>query len=373
MGQTFISTLSTVYKWVPPAARPLAKNIFLSSQIRAQALLSRRRVRRGVAIAFIDFEIAHLEPVEYLSPARGEAEIEAMHSTVSPGTERAVLCGLPGARRSFPYFPGYSCAGVIKAVGPGVAGFAIGDRVTGRVKHTSGDSVRAQFLFPVPNEVDLESASFIELGIIVLQGIRKARIEPGDRVAVVGQGLIGQLATRMAAAVGAGEVIALAPSRNRASVSLAPGAADRFVAMREPEFDARAIAADIVIEAVGTPDAIARAAECARPGGRVVLLGSSRGLSPNIRLAELLQARQLELVGAHISNMPGLDDSPGRHTYRHEGELFLEMLRSRRLAVQDLITWRPAPQDCNEVYEVFAEGGRNHVAVVFDWRKGVTA
>jgi threonine dehydrogenase-like Zn-dependent dehydrogenase len=370
MGQGFNRALGAIYKWIPPGARPFFKSTFLRSQIRLNGLFSGRRVRRGRQVTFLDFEIAHLETFEYLSPGRNEVEVESFHTTVSPGTERAVLCGLPGARRSFPYIPGYSCAGKVKAVGSAVKGFEVGGLVAGRVKHTSADSVRSDFLFRVPAGVDLESASFIELGIIVLQGMRKARIAPGDRVAVLGQGLIGQLANRLARTMGAGEVIALAPSRNRAGVSLTHGGADHFIATRDAGFDPESVAADVVIEAVGTPDAIAMAARCARLQGRVVLLGSSRGLSPNVRFAELIRARTLELVGAHISNMPATDASPGRHTYRNEGELFLDLLRSGRLVVKDLVTWRPAPGECNAVYEVLGEGGRNHVAVVFDWQKG---
>lgn len=369
MGQGFNRLLGTVYQWIPPDARPFFKSLFLRSQIRLQALLTRRRVRRGRRVEFIDFEIAHLEPFEYLSPGPGEVEVAARYTTVSPGTERAVLCGLPGARRSFPYVPGYSCAGEVRTTGKGVRGFAAGDRVAGRVKHASADAARADFLFRVPEGVDLESASFIELGIIVLQGMRKSLIRPGECVAVLGQGLIGQLANRIARAMGASDVVALAPSRNRAPVALAGGGADRFVAMKDGGFDPAAVAADVVIEAVGTPDAIATAAACAKSGGRVVLLGSSRGLSPNVRFSELLRARNIGMTGAHIGNLPALDPGPGRHTYRQEGELFLDLLRSGRLSVCDLVTWRPAPAECNAVYEALAEGGRNHVAIVFDWRK----
>lgn len=372
MGPRLTNLLVTIYRLIPPVARPVCKAIFLHTQMRLTSVLSRRGIRRGHRVTFLDFEIAHLEDFEYLGPALDEVEVESHYSTVSPGTERAVLCGMPGARREFPYIPGYSCAGIVKATGTAVTNFEVGARVAGRVKHASGDSVRADLLFPVPEGVDLESASFIELGIIVLQGIRKARIVPGDRVAVLGQGLIGQLANRLAKAAGAGEVIALAPTRNRAAVSLAEGGADRFVATAEDTFDPESVAGDVVIEAVGTPDAIAMAARCARKGGRVVLLGSARGLSRDVRLAELVRSRQLEIIGAHISDMPTVDASPGRHTYRQEGDLFLDLLRSGRLAVRDLVTWRPRPSECNSVYEVLSEGGRNHVGIVFDWRKGAS-
>lgn len=361
--------LGSLYSRIPPSVRPAFKTVFLWAQIRIVGLWSRRSVRRGQRVAFLDFEIAHLEPYEYLSPGANEVEIAAHFSTVSPGTERAVLCGLPGARRAFPYFPGYSCAGVVVDAGASISTFRVGDRVAGRMRHASGESALTDHLFRVPDGVSLESASFIELGIITLQGIRKARINPGDTVAVLGQGLIGQLANRVARAVGASQVIAIAPSRNREPTAMANGGATAFVSMSEGSFDPSVVSADVVIEAVGTPDAIVMAVRCARPGGRVVLLGSSRGLSRDVNLGALVQGQDITIVGAHISDMPGHDPSPGRHTYRQEGELFLDMLRSGRLSVSNLVTWRPSPAECNAVYEILAKGGREHVAIAFAWQR----
>lgn len=369
MPAWFEKLLGSLYPRIPPRFRPTLKRAFLWTQIRLTGLASRRKVRKGNRVAFLDFEIADLEPFEFLSPSGAEVEVEVHFSTVSPGTERAVLCGLPGARRAFPYFAGYSAAGRVVAVGSRVTGYSVGDLVAGRVKHASGDSLQPAFLFSVPDGVSAEAASFIELGIITLQGMRKARIAPGDRVAVVGQGLIGQLANRFARVMGATHVIAIAASRNRAETAMAAGGATEFVATRSGSFDPSCISADIVIEAVGTAEAIVLAAQCARPGGRVVLLGSSRGLSRDVDLGALLQEREISLVGAHISDMPAVDGSPGRHTYRQEGELFLEMLRSGRLSVSELVTWRPAAADCNAVYEVLATGGGKHVAIVFDWQR----
>jgi threonine dehydrogenase-like Zn-dependent dehydrogenase len=107
---------------------------------------------------------------------------------------------------------------------------------------------------------------------------------------------------------------------------------------------------------------------CARHGGRVVLLGSSRGISRDVDFGAVAQARDLEIVGAHISDMPAVDPSAGRFTYRQEGELFLQLLSSGRLTVNDLVTWRAAPDECNAVYEILAKGGREHVAIVFQWQ-----
>ncbi|MCS6897903.1 MAG: zinc-binding alcohol dehydrogenase, partial [Nitrospira sp.] len=295
---------------------------------------------------------------------------ESECSLISPGTERAVLCGLPGARRSFPYVPGYSTAGKVIKKGALVEGIEIGDRVAGRIKHASHETVMASRLFKVPPGVSAEEASFIELGIIVLQGIRKAAITPGERVAVVGQGLIGQLANRMARLLTPALLVAVAPSRNRERLAMLPGGVDRYLSLMEDPACVHALGADVVIEAVGTPQANVTAMHCAREGGRVILLGSSRGLTRDLDLWNVAQKKNLSVIGAHISDMPEKDASPQRWTYEQEGRLFLELIQTGRLQVADLITWRAKPEECNAVYEVLAEGGRDHVGITFNWADG---
>jgi len=299
-----------------------------------------------------------------------ELQGRAECSTLSPGTERAVLCGLPGARRNFPYQPGYSSAGTVVKSGQR-SGFQIGDRVAGRIKHVSHDTISPEFLFRIPDGVPFEEASFIELGIITLQGIRKAAIRPGERVAVIGQGIIGQMANRLARLLSPARVIAVAPSANRRSTALAPCGAHEYVSLREAPSSTESIKADVVIEAVGTPQAIETAMKSAKPGGRIVLLGSSRGLIRDIDLWNLAQCRSLDFIGAHITAIPEKESSTTMWTYRREGELFLRLLQERRLSVHELVTWRVRPEECNMVYEILSHGGDRHVGIVIHWKPGV--
>lgn len=361
------NTIKVLYARVPPSARPTLKKAFVWSSLRVQAATTARSVNRGKKVQFLGFEIAYLDDYEFLSPGSGEVMVEGLASCVSPGTESAVLMGLPGARRTFPYSPGYSMVGRVQKVGKGVSGIKEGDIVAGRMSHASHGLMTTKSLFKVPAGVSVEQAAFIELGIITLQGIRKAGIRPGDHVAVIGQGLIGQMAVRLARLVGAEPLIAVASSKRRAAPALLPGGADSFLSLKESPDQVRALNADVVIEAVGSSKAIELAMEATRVGGTVALLGSSRDLGRDLDWHRLAQQRQLNLVGAHISAMPGADSSPGRWTYKQEGELFLDLLASGRLDVSGLITWRPRPEECNKVYEVLAEGGRDQVAIVFQW------
>ncbi|MCP9456348.1 MAG: zinc-binding alcohol dehydrogenase [Nitrospira sp.] len=367
MPEWLIKILLAVYTRIPPSLRPVLKEWFAKIVLRVEALVKRRQIVQGKRIEFLDFEIAHLVPFELLGPGPDEILVQAECSLISPGTERAVLCGLPGARRGFPYVPGYSTAGRVIKKGNAVKWVEIGDLVTGRIKHASYESVAANKVFKVPAGVTAEEACFIELGIIVLQGIRKAAIKPGEHVAVVGQGLIGQLANRLARLLMPASLIAVAPSRNRERLALLPGGADRYLSINEDPACVHALEADVVIEAVGTPQANVTAMHCARKGGRVVLLGSSRGLTRDWDVWNVSQKKHLTVIGAHISDMPEVDASPLRWTYEQEGRLFLELLHEGRLKVADLITWRAKPEECNAVYEVLAEGGRDHVGITFNW------
>jgi 2-desacetyl-2-hydroxyethyl bacteriochlorophyllide A dehydrogenase len=367
MSLTFKGLLKSVYKKIPPDAKPRARQAYGYLDLRSKAIAGRLPVCQGHRVEFLDVEIAYLEHYEFLGPARGQALVDTHCTLISPGTERAVLCSLPGiARGMFPFPPGYSAVGTVRRAGRGLPGVKVGQRVAGRVPHASAGIMSHDSLFPVPDNVTDEQAAFIELGIITLQGVRRAGIVPGDRVAVVGQGLIGQLANRLARVCGAVRVTGVAASRNRAGNALESGSVDEFVALadRPPLGD---IGADIVIEAVGTPSAVVTAMNCARNGGTVILLGSSRGLGRNIDIFNNAQKRQLTIVGAHIGAVPDRDVSRGRYTYQREGELFLELLGSGRLEVTDLITWRASPADCNAVYEVVARGGDHHVGIMFDW------
>lgn len=366
MPSWLVKIILAVYPHIPVSLRPTLKTIFNWTMLRLEGLASRRSVQHGRRVEFLGYEIAHLEPFEFLSPGPREVLVEATASCVSPGTERAVLMGLPGARRQFPYIPGYSVVGTARAVGKGLQGFAVGDTVAGRMPHASHGIMSANSLFKVPNGVSAEQASFMELGIICLQGIRKAGIRPGDRVAVVGQGIIGAMAVRLARVVGAGSIVAIASSRRRMGPALTQGGADEFVALSEQP-DLGSVQADVVIEAVGSARAISVGMQAARAGGRVVLLGSSRDLGRGLDWWTLAQQRNITVFGAHISDVPGTDASASRWTYLQEGKLFLDLLAAKKLDVSDLVTWRPRPDECNAVYEKVAEGGGEHVAIVFQW------
>jgi threonine dehydrogenase-like Zn-dependent dehydrogenase len=120
--------------------------------------------------------------------------------------------------------------------------------------------VRSQNLVPLPPGLGVNDACLVEPAAVAWHGVDKARISSGERVVVVGGGSIGLLAVAAAREAGHEVDAAVRHQHQRA-------AAERLGA-GEPSGGY-----DVVIEAVGSESGVARCADLAAPGGRVVLLG----------------------------------------------------------------------------------------------------
>jgi D-arabinose 1-dehydrogenase-like Zn-dependent alcohol dehydrogenase len=127
-------------------------------------------------------------------------------------------------------------------------------------------------------------------------------VTSGDRVVVIGLGGVGIHAAQIAAAVGV-RVIGLdvhAPTLEMArSLGLDAQAADGDATTLRDALDGEG--ADVAIDAVGTAETIARAAEIARPGGRIVAVGHSAGaVGPPLQRIVL---EELERVGSRSASL----------------------------------------------------------------------
>ena len=120
-------------------------------------------------------------------------------------------------------------------------------------------------LIPLPDGLAVEDASLVEPASVSWHGARRAEIQPGERVAVVGGGTIGLLAGAAVLHLGHDHVALEArhPHQREAGERLG-------LVAPTGEYD-------VVIDAAGTESALARCGELVRPGGRVVLLGVSTG------------------------------------------------------------------------------------------------
>jgi predicted dehydrogenase/threonine dehydrogenase-like Zn-dependent dehydrogenase len=176
---------------------------------------------------------------------------------------------------------GYSCAGTV--LESGAPEFAPSDRVAcagaGWANHAEVVAVPRNLVARVPEGLGLEDAAFATLAAIALQGVRRAAPTLGERIAVVGLGLLGQITAQILRASGA-LVTGVDVRRDRVERSLSLGMDGGFatedrdlVAGLLERTDGRGADAVIVTAAGGDAALLNRSFEACRRKGRVVLVG----------------------------------------------------------------------------------------------------
>jgi predicted dehydrogenase/threonine dehydrogenase-like Zn-dependent dehydrogenase len=178
---------------------------------------------------------------------------------------------------------GYSSAGEVVEVGEHTRGFTPGDRVAcaggGHANHAELCAIPANLCVKVPSSVPLESAAITTIAAIAMHGIRLADVRVGSRVAVIGCGLVGQIALRLLRAAGA-ETFALDIDPERVRQSTAGGADHALVIDGSTPAQVLAltngIGVDDVVVAAAAPtsEPLLLAAGVARDRGSVVLVGA---------------------------------------------------------------------------------------------------
>jgi predicted dehydrogenase len=292
---------------------------------------------------------------------------------------------LPTARKVFakldtPIPLGYSLAGTVVAPGSDAGGFAVGDRVAcagaGVANHAEFNAVPKNLCVRIPEGVSDEDASFVTLGAIALQGVRVTNPTLGERVVVMGLGLIGQLTVQLLKANGC-RVLGFDPNPQRAALALELGA-DRTVSSDLAEAVLAFTAghgADAVVVTASTKssDPLNQAAEISRMKGRVVLVGM---VGMNVD-REPFYKRELDL---RLSMSYG----PGRYdpAYEQEGhdypiayvrwteqrnmEAFLELIAAGRVTPSKLVTHRFPIAEAEAAYAMM-DGDEPYLAILLTY------
>ncbi|WP_312871801.1 zinc-binding dehydrogenase [Amycolatopsis acididurans] len=151
-------------------------------------------------------------------------------------------------------------------------------------------------LVRVPDTVSDEAAVLLtDNAPTAWYGARRARIQPGENVAVIGLGPVGQLAVQSAFAMGAARVLVVEPVAHRRAVALARGAEP--VDADNPKAHLKELTGgdgvDAVVEAVGADATIALAVSAVRPAGRVSVVGVSQNDAFPFRM-QAAQTKELE-------------------------------------------------------------------------------
>jgi len=315
-------------------------------------------------------------------PGPGEVLVETDCSLVSTGTELTILSGeYPeesqwDAYGQYPFVPGYNNVGRVVAVGDG-ADLSAGDRVATWAPHARYVAVDAGDCRPVPEGIDDADAALFATAEIVMNGLRRGRVDWGERVAVFGLGTLGQLAVRLCDLAGAGRVVGfdLADERlgylpDRPAVTgVNPADADPADAMADAGGTASAAGdglADVVVEVTGDPAAIPQEVAALREQGRLVLLSSPHGPT-EFDFHDHCNAPSIEIIGAHQTSSPSVSIPRAPWSKARHGALFFDLLADGRLAVDDLHTHAVAPAEAPDLYRELLADRTQAMAARIEW------
>jgi threonine dehydrogenase-like Zn-dependent dehydrogenase len=244
-------------------------------------------------------------------PGPGEALVR-VHAAGICGSDRELYQGnRPAPYACYPVTPGHEWSGTVAGTGDGVPGGLVGRKVVGEGFrncqvcercHTGETTLctagyaetgftepgamaptltlPARLLHPLPDDADLTAAALLEPAACVAAAALRARVRPGDRVAVVGDGTLGMLALQLLGAGSPAELLMVGAREERASLAAEFGA----TGYRRHQEIVHGGDYDVVVEAAGAPGAARQAAGLLRRGGRLVLTGlppaGGEGLDP---------------------------------------------------------------------------------------------
>ena len=246
-------------------------------------------------------------------PKAGEVLIEVRAAPVNY-VDLVVAAGKYQFPPPLPYTPGKGPAGTVAALGPGVTGLAIGDRVLGMAEvggYAQFVCVPRSDCHRMPDRMSFTQAAAMSLAYDTAWfALRdRARLAPGDWVLVLGAtGAVGAASMALARALGA-RVIGAVSSAARADAARAAGAEaivdlsmpDLRDGLRRQVFAATGGAGvDIVIDMLGG-DMFDAAIRAVAWRGRVVIVGFAAGRIPTLKV-NYLMLKNMEVSGLQVSD-----------------------------------------------------------------------
>lgn len=323
-------------------------------------------IHRGGAVGAVAENPSYIGKI--LDVMKNEGPVRTSREVLAKLSEYAVL--------------GYSGAGIVVDKHSSVPDLEIGDRVayggegTG---HAEAILVGRNLAAKVPENVPFEHACFTTLGSIALNAVRIANISLGEKVAVIGLGLVGQLIAQLAHLQG-GYVIATDLRSERVSLALRAGTDAALVGGSEFPQQIKTLTDGIgvdcvIIAAAAKSDAPCRlAVEICRDRGRIVDVGAVELSFPwyetYLKEIQVYMARAYGPGSYDASYERGGRDYPlpyVRWTERRNMEEFLRLASQGRLRIDDLITHRFPLEEAPKAYEVIMDSSQNSLAVLLKY------
>lgn len=326
-------------------------------------------------IFFTDIHKAELCENEILCPSGNEVLVKMEYTVVSGGTERANILGMNNTSQKFPMSLGYCGVGYVEKVGDAVQTVTLGDRVL--VYHGCHSLYNLRPESDITkienNSVSSLEAAFVIIASMGLGGVRKLKIELGESAMVMGQGLLGIFATQFLRLSGATPVIAADLNPQRRELALSLGADYAFDPndkdfVEKVKLVTKGKGVNGIVEVTGISKAMNQALECASWMGRISLLGCTRVSDCSVDYYQQIHRPGITIIGAHNFIRPKLESYPHHWTHHDDCNAILDMIASKRIKVDPIISRVVSPDKAPEIYNELCDNSDFPIGTVFDWR-----
>ncbi len=310
------------------------------------------------------------------APGPGEVLVKSLYSAVSAGTELLLYRGqlpesmsldstLESLQQSsqYPVQFGYACVGEVQQIGADVDPAWKGQRVFSFQPHASHFIASPEQLIAVPDDVSAQAAVFLPNMETAVNLVQDGRPLIGERVVVLGQGVVGLLLSGVLAQHPLASLVAVEGQPHRQTLARQLGV-QSFCSPAELTNDTPDFAdADLIYEVSGHPDALNLAIGLSGYASRIVI-GSWYGNKPvTVDLGGEAHRNRLQLITSQVSTLA--PDLSGRWDKQRRFDLAWNMIR--RIDPTQLVTHTVPLQEAGVLYQQLDEAQSDIVQSLFHY------
>lgn len=216
-------------------------------------------------------------------------------------------------------------------------------------------SVRSDMVFKLPKNMSDTEGALVEPTAVGYHAVNLSNIKVGDKVLIVGGGIIGLVSAMFAKKSGASEVVVSEANESRGEKAVSLGVADKWIlATNEEEVNKYNNYFDKVIECCGNTPAVNSSLTLVKSGGTVVLVGVS--MTPINYLSIIHVMHELNVVGAIAYT-------------KEEFKKCIDMISNKKIDVLKFVSKTVSLEEVQKSYEELTSGNSSSIKIIVDPNK----
>lgn len=233
---------------------------------------------------------------------------------------------------------------------------ALGLSLTNPGAYSERVSVNPNLILKVPDNVSDDEAAMIEPAAVGLHAVHLANITVGQKVLVVGGGIIGLVSAMFAKMEGASLVVVSETNFSRGKKAIDLGVSDKFLDARDENFVNNAYEIskggfDVVLECCGNSAAVSSAVMACRPGGKVILVGvATEAIMVPTVMAVL---KEISLQGAIAYT-------------KEEFEMILNLMSNKKIDVKKFVSDTISLENVQDAFLELTSGNSDKIKILID-------